>query len=370
MSLSLAALFLLVTSARVQTQTSSHSLRYFYTAVSRPDLGEPWFIVVGYVDDRQFVRYDSDAENPRMEPRAPWVEQEGPEYWEGQTQIAKGHEHNFRVNLRTLRHYYNQSEDEPHTLQWISGCDVGPDGRLLRGYCQEAYDGRDYIDLNEDLRSWTATDFASQISKSKSEKVDEADHQRAYLQGPCVKWLQKYLELGKEKLLRSEPPKAHVTHHPRSKGDVTLRCWAMGFYPADITLTWQLNGEDLTQDMEFVDTRPSGDGTFQKWAAIVVPLGKAEKCTCHVQHEGLSEPLTLRWSKEGVGAELGSGLRAEWSSSSLHLPFPPLPFPSLTSPSLSSHPLPSPPLPSLPFPSLPISSQSLLGTRTPPHGLF
>ncbi|XP_034380644.1 H-2 class I histocompatibility antigen, D-37 alpha chain-like [Arvicanthis niloticus] len=290
-----AYLLLLLASASVQTQTGSHSLRYFYTAVSRPGLWKPRFIAVGYVDDTQFVRFDSDAENPRYEPRTPWVEQEGPEYWEEQTQIAKSHEHIFRVNLRTLLGYYNQSDDESHTLQWMYGCDLGSNRSFLRGYCQEAYDGRDYITLNEDLRSWTATDVASQISKRKSEEADEAHHQRAYLQGPCVVWLQKYLELGKETLLRTDPPKAHVTRHPRSEGEVTLRCWVLGFFPADITLTWQLNGEDLTQDMEFVETRPSGDGTFQKWASVVVPLGKEQSYTCHVEHKGLPEPLTLRW---------------------------------------------------------------------------
>ncbi|XP_028642255.1 H-2 class I histocompatibility antigen, D-B alpha chain-like isoform X1 [Grammomys surdaster] len=290
-------LLLLLAAALAPTQThaGSHSLRYFKTAVSRPGLGEPRYITVGYVDNTQFVRFDSDAENPRYEPRVPWIEQEGPEYWEQNTQKSKNKEQIYRVSLRNTLRYYNQSEGGSHTIQHVSGCDVGSDGRLLRGYMQYAYDGRDYISLNEDLETWTAADMAAQITKRKWEQTGFAERQRAYLEGTCVEWLRKYLKLGKETLLRTDPPKAHVTHHPRAESDVTLRCWALGFYPADITLTWQLNGEDLTQDMELVQTRPSGDGTFQKWASVVVPLGKEQNYTCHVQHEGLSQPLTLRW---------------------------------------------------------------------------
>nr|XP_023479786.1 7-51 putative nonclassical MHC class I antigen isoform X1 [Equus caballus] len=200
-----AFLLLLLSGALTLTETwaGSHSMRYFSTGVSRPGRGEPRFIAVGYVDDTQFVRFDSDAASPRMEPRAPWAKQEGPQYWEEQTRTAKEAAQAFRVNLNNLRGYYNQSE--------------------------------------------------------------------------------------------AEAPKTHVTHHRISDHEVTLRCWALGFYPAEITLTWQRDGEDLTQDTEFVETRPAGDGTFQKWAAVVVPSGEEQRYTCHVQHKGLPEPVTLRW---------------------------------------------------------------------------
>ncbi|KAL4839169.1 hypothetical protein H8958_013852, partial [Nasalis larvatus] len=273
----------------------SHSMRYFHTAVSLPGRGEPHFISVGYVDDTQFVRFDSDAESPRMEPRALWVEQEGPEYWDRNTRIAKANTQAYRVSLRNLRGYYNQSEAGSHTFQRMHGCDVGPDGRLLRGYEQFAYDGKDYIALNEDLRSWTAADMAAQNTQRKWEAARVVERYRAYLEGTCVEWLRRHLENGKETLQRAEPPKTHMTHHPVSDHEATLRCWALGFYPAEITLTWQRDGEDQTQDTELVETRPGGDGTFQKWGAVVVPSGEEQRYTCHVQHEGLPEPLTLRW---------------------------------------------------------------------------
>ncbi|XP_030743027.2 HLA class I histocompatibility antigen, alpha chain G-like [Echinops telfairi] len=281
-----------------QTRAGSHSLRYFHTSVSRPGGGDPRFIVVGYVDDTQFVRFDSDAPEPRMEPRAPWMEQEGPEYWERETANCRSKAQTHRVNLRTLRGYYNQSEAGSHTIQRMSGCDLGPDGSLLRGYEQQAYDGADYLALNEDLRSWTAADTAALITKRKWEAAGEAERFRAYMEGLCVDYLLRYLENGKGTLQRAEPPKTQVTHHHERhvpEGEVTLRCWARGFYPADIVLTWQRDGEDQTQDMELVETRPAGDGTFQKWAAVVVPSGEEQRYTCRVQHEGLPEPLTLRW---------------------------------------------------------------------------
>ncbi|XP_025237800.1 HLA class I histocompatibility antigen, A-24 alpha chain isoform X3 [Theropithecus gelada] len=290
-------LLLLLSGALALTETWAglYSMRYFSTAVSRPGRREPWYLEVGYVDDTQFVRFDSDAESPRMEPRAPWMEQEGPEYWEEETRRAKGHAQTDRGNLRNLLRYYNQSEGGSHTVQRMYGCDLGPDGRLLRGYHQYAYDGKDYIALNEDLRSWTAADMAAQNTQRKWEAARAAERQRAYLEGTCVEWLRRYLENGKETLQRADPPKTHVTHHPVSDHEATLRCWALGFYPAEITLTWQRDGEEQTQDTELVETRPGGDGTFQKWGAVVVPSGEEQRYTCHVQHEGLPEPLTLRW---------------------------------------------------------------------------
>ncbi|XP_053458596.1 patr class I histocompatibility antigen, A-2 alpha chain-like isoform X2 [Nycticebus coucang] len=302
-------LLLLLSAALTETWAGSHSLRYFSTAVSRPGRGAPRYIAVGYVDDTQFVRFDSDAENPRMETWAPWAEREGPEYWDAETRRVRGHSLGDSMCVDTLRGRYNQSEGGSHTLQLMYGCDVGPDGRFLRGYYQFAYDGADHITLNEDLRSWTAADTAAQIAKRNMEASRQAEYWRAYLEGRCVESLRRHLEYGKDTLQRADSPKTCVTRDPTSDREATLRCWALGFYPAEITLTWQRDGEDQTQDMELIETRPAGDNrTFQKWAAVVVPSGEEQRYTCHVQHEGLQESLILRWEPSSQPSILMVGI--------------------------------------------------------------
>ncbi|XP_040588448.1 patr class I histocompatibility antigen, A-2 alpha chain-like [Mesocricetus auratus] len=269
---------------KTQSGTGSHLLSYSVTTTTTTaspttsPTGLQVFIV-GYVDDTQILRFDSEAAT-KMEPRVPWAKQMGRDYWERETTGLESYSHTARENLRFAIRIYNQSDD---------------DRLFLRGHYRHAFDGGDYISLNEDLRTWTVADNTAQITQQEWETKKVAEIWRNFLEGECIVWLQRHLELGKEILQRSDPPQAHITHHPRPEGDVTLKCWAFGFYPAEITLTWQRDGEDQTQDMELADTRPAGDGTFQKWTAVVVPPGEKQRYTCHVDHEGLLEPLNLRW---------------------------------------------------------------------------
>ncbi|XP_023577568.1 patr class I histocompatibility antigen, B-1 alpha chain-like isoform X2 [Octodon degus] len=278
-----------------ETRTGSHSLSYFDTVVSRPGGRDARFFSVGCVDGAEVVRFDSDAAEPRVQPRAPWMERVDQAYWDRETKRAKGNKLTDELYLRTATRYYDQNPDASHTLQSMYGCEVRSSGSFLRGYLQYAYDGAKYIALAEDLSSWVAEDSVAQRTQREWEESGVAEQKRAYLEGTCVEWLRRHLENGKESLQRADPPETCVTHHPISEEEVTLRCWALGFYPEEITMTWQRDGQDLTQGMELVETRPDGSGTFQKWVAVVVLPGEEQKYTCRVQHEGLPEPHTLRW---------------------------------------------------------------------------
>ncbi|OBS63904.1 hypothetical protein A6R68_07556, partial [Neotoma lepida] len=160
----------------------------------------------GYVDDIQFMGFNSRAEIQRMAHWAPWMELQKPEYWEEQTRSILREKTFFKVVMKKVFHIHNQS--------------------------------------------------------------------------------------------MADTPKILVTHKIRTDGKITLRCLVLNFYSAEITLIWQRDGSNQSLHMEVIETRPAGDGTFQKWAAVVVPSGEEQRYTCHVNHEGLPEPITLRWGEE------------------------------------------------------------------------
>lgn len=83
----------------------------------------------------------------------------------------------------------------------MNGCVIGPDRRFLRGFSRHAYDGQDYIALNEDLKTWKVADSAPQITVQTWKKTVPAESRRAFLEVGCVRLLLRFLEIGKEILL-------------------------------------------------------------------------------------------------------------------------------------------------------------------------
>ncbi|XP_015262571.1 PREDICTED: class I histocompatibility antigen, F10 alpha chain-like [Gekko japonicus] len=279
---------------------SSHSMRYFHTAVSEPGPGLPQFIAVGYVDDQPIDRYDSITKKDI--PQVSWMEEFGndnPKYWETETQKRQGWESISRVDLVTLRKRFKQQNSTGvHTLQLMYGCEVGPDGQLREGRFQYAYDGEDFLALDRGTVTWTARVPQALVTKSRWEtETQDAEFQKSYLEGTCVEWLQRYLGYGSKTLLRTEAPVTRVARKKGYDGQETLFCQLYGFYPKDIEVTWMKDGEDRRAETMTGGVVPNSDGTYNTWLSIEVDPKEKGRYQCRVGHDSLPEPLDLAWEE-------------------------------------------------------------------------
>ncbi|XP_075770919.1 major histocompatibility complex class I-related protein 1-like isoform X2 [Pelodiscus sinensis] len=272
--------------------SGSHSLRYFYTAVSEPGPGLPQFTVVGYLDDQLFFQFDSAGKQAR--PRAPWMQAEGPEYWDRQTWIARGWQEAFNGNVRIAMERYNQSGGQ-HTFQYAYGCWLPADGSSW-GFRRYGYDGQDFLSYDTHTHNWVAPSNEAQLTKGKMESDRHlSQQQRDYLEHKCVEWLRTYLGHGKETLQRRERPAVRVTSKDTPGGPSTLTCRAHGFYPREIGVGWLRNGASREQETLRGGVVPSGDGTYHAWATVQVDPQERSLYRCQVVHKSLEEPLNVKW---------------------------------------------------------------------------
>ncbi|NP_001161804.1 RT1 class I, M1, gene 5 precursor [Rattus norvegicus] len=288
-------LLLIVTLAITGHPKGLHSLNYKQTLLEWPGFLELQFIAVIYADDIQFLGLNSIWGSSRAENKVPWMDEDEPETSEKVTQSMLDEKDLLTKIMKKVLHIYNYSMTGYHTIQRRRGCYVVPGGHFSHGFVELTFNNHDYIMLNEDLETWSVVGKAAEMIRQDFEEENFAKYMREYLRGPCVEGILGLLQYGEKALLRAGTPKTHVTHKVTADGKITLRCWALNFYPAEITLIWQKDGSNKTQDVEVIETRPSGDGNFQKWAAVVVPSGEEQRFTCHVEHERLPKPITLRW---------------------------------------------------------------------------
>ncbi|XP_069800376.1 class I histocompatibility antigen, F10 alpha chain-like [Dendropsophus ebraccatus] len=270
----------------------SHSLRYYYTAVSAPGSGLPEFSEVGYVDDREITNYNSDSK--KLEPKIDWMKKVEPGYWEYNTQNSKGHEAGMRHDVRTLMSRFNQTGGF-HSYQWMYGCELG-DGGSIRGYQQYGYDGREFISLDTQTWTYIPTMAEAQISTQRwnSPEDQAGERDRIYLENECIEWLKKHVENGREDLERRVRPQVKVSGQERD-GILTLHCQAYGFHPKPVDVKWMKNEEDDLPAYQTTRTLPNPDGTYQIRVSAEVLPKEGDSYSCYVDHSSLGEPLLVRW---------------------------------------------------------------------------
>ncbi|XP_053577902.1 H-2 class I histocompatibility antigen, Q9 alpha chain isoform X2 [Bombina bombina] len=286
----------------------SHTLQYYYTGISEPGHGLPVFVAVGYVDEIQIKRYDSNSHIAR--PSVQWMETvEGdPGYWERETQNLKDHEAIFKHNVKTVMSRFNQTAETKrkgtnnrhpnsgfHSYQEMYGCDLYDDGST-RGYIQDGYDGREFTTLDTDRWIYVPIMTEAQITAQRvnSPEVGAAENDKNYLQGRCIEYLRKYIRAGSAELERKVISQVKVSGH-QSDAVTKLHCRVYGFYPKAVDVKWVKNGEIDLMSEEAAQVLPNPDGTYQLRVTVEVIRKDGDSFFCHVDHSSLKEPLTVLW---------------------------------------------------------------------------
>uniref|UniRef100_A0A8C1J498 Immunoglobulin C1-set domain-containing protein n=1 Tax=Cyprinus carpio TaxID=7962 RepID=A0A8C1J498_CYPCA len=115
-------------------------------------------------------------------------------------------------------------------VQFMCGCELDTDG-TKRGYWQYGYDGEDFV-------------------RETSSLIDTAANPQAVI--TKNKW---------------EANRAIVSQLKKSSSSLVSR-HATGFYPKEVTISWQKNGQDHDEDVDLEQLLPTEDGTFQKTSTL------------------------------------------------------------------------------------------------------
>ncbi|XP_030640393.1 H-2 class I histocompatibility antigen, K-K alpha chain [Chanos chanos] len=284
----------------------THSLKYFYTAVSG-DIDLPEFTAVGLLDDEEFMYFDSNIK--RAIPKTDWIrDNTGTDYWDQETQTDIGQHEVFKKNIQIAVQRFMQSAGV-HTLQNMYGCEWDNETGFINGFDQFGYDGQDFIALDMKHMTYVAPVPQAVITKNKWDSDRKRlEYEKQYLTKVCVEWLKKYLAYANSTLERTVSPEVSLLQRDPSSPVV---CHVTGFYPRQVIISWQKNGQDLSEDVDLRETVPNGDGTFQKSSVLYMRpedwRNNPETYSCVVQHRSLTEDIVIQLKPENVKSNLGVG---------------------------------------------------------------
>ncbi|XP_026544708.1 major histocompatibility complex class I-related gene protein-like [Notechis scutatus] len=244
----------------------SHSLKFTSFTISEPSQGLPHFVMLVDVDDHVLLHYD--RETRKMQPRVSWIEklkEDDPEFWDELFKEAHEVEKVFVYGLELVRIFSSHSEGL-RVVQVIVSCDLQGDGSK-RGFAQTAYNGESMMP-------------PSTMDKSEMEE--------------CIALLEKFLSYGNETLLRTDPPVVTVIRRVEAEDEKeTHICRVHGFYPRVVNASWTRDGEVWLQDTLHGSVAPNMDGTYHYWLSIQIDPEERGRYKCHVEHDGLQEPLDV-----------------------------------------------------------------------------
>uniref|UniRef100_A0A8C6VBM9 Ig-like domain-containing protein n=1 Tax=Naja naja TaxID=35670 RepID=A0A8C6VBM9_NAJNA len=279
----------------------THSLLYQYTAVSEPIGDLPQFTAVGYGDGFLAGSYNSITEQAVS--RASWtkkIEEEDPHFWNWMTQRVISFT-NITISLKDWLRGYTNVDGRFHPCGIYSPIQMLYLCYSFLGYDLYAYDGKNFLSFNKATLNWTAASAEAETTKKKWDAdLDRGWRKKIYLEEECLAWLKKWLDYGIEARARKSKDGNSKYDRTEVDGMESLLCRAHGFYPKEIDASWRRDGEVWLEDTLQGSVAPNSDGTYYYWLSIQIDPKERSRYRCHVEHDGLQEPLELAM-EEAVG---------------------------------------------------------------------
>ncbi|XP_048660954.1 MHC class I polypeptide-related sequence A isoform X2 [Marmota marmota marmota] len=199
-----------------------------------------------------------------------------------------------------------RQKEGSHSLQESWGCEMQKNNRT-RGFWDFYYDEEPFLSFHPVTHSWTvhpssAQTLAMEVKKHWKSDDSPSKAQWAHVQGTICGRLQRYLNswIAFNKTIVS--PIVTVTCGEALEDTINATCWAFGFYPWIISLTWLQDGEPLTRThsslgvfyhMGMGPTRPACPPGFLKdrsrdFPAMCDIVGKRALALCPVEGDNFS----------------------------------------------------------------------------------
>ncbi|KAK6323723.1 hypothetical protein J4Q44_G00060620 [Coregonus suidteri] len=246
---------------------------------------------MGLLDDHQFVYFDSNTKTlgntKTLVPTTEWMkENAGEYYWELYTEPLINQYEGFKNLIMFAKKQFNQTQSKGvHTIQNLYGCEWNDETELKYYFHHYGYDGEDFISLDLKTMRWiTSIQQADTIKQKWDNNSKDLQYLKWYFTKECIDTLKKYVNFTSSILKRTVPPSVSLLQKTPSS---PVTCHATGFYPSGVMVFWQKDGQEQHEDVEYGETLPNLDGTFQKSAHLTMDSEEWENnnYTCVVEHK-------------------------------------------------------------------------------------
>ncbi|XP_024118808.1 BOLA class I histocompatibility antigen, alpha chain BL3-7 isoform X2 [Oryzias melastigma] len=282
----------------------THSLQYFYTSSSGIH-NFPEYVSVGVIDDVQISHCDSFTKTSTA--KQEWmnsVTDEYPLYWQEETTTCMKNQLDFKMNIQITKERFNQTNGV-HVFQRMYGCEWDDETEEVKGFEQFGYNGEDFIAFDLETESWIAAKQQAFTTKQKWDHLKHIrEYEKHYFTMECVNWLRKYLNCGRNSLVKTVSPSVSLLQKSSSS---PISCHATGFYPNRAELLWKKDGEEIHEGVEKGQILPNNDGTFQMSVDLQLPSGEEmQRYECVFQLSGVKDQITklektkIRTNKESL----------------------------------------------------------------------